>query len=104
MLTLALQAEVDESVRRHAGELDERDHAWKCVTVAADITVLGDTPNTGARITSHAAGGELLISEAASKAAGLKTGGMEGRLPTMKGRKQPVKVWVRTVAPKNPAA
>ncbi len=71
---------------------------------AADITVLGDTPNTGARITSQAGAGELLISEAARKAAGLETAGMDDRLLTLKGREQPVKVWVKTAGHKNPAS
>lgn len=71
---------------------------------AADITVLGDTPNTGARIASQAGTGEVLMSEAARKAAGLKTEGMESRLLTLKGREQPVEAWVKTVAPMDRAA
>jgi len=67
---------------------------------AADITILGDTPNTGSRITSQAAAGEVLISEAAMNAAGLKTEGMEDRLLTLKGREEPVKVWAKKVGPK----
>jgi adenylate cyclase len=70
---------------------------------ASDITVLGDTPNTGARITSQAATGELLMSEAARKAAGLKTEGMESRLLTLKGREQPVEAWLKTIQPPDPA-
>ena len=66
---------------------------------AADITVLGDTPNTGSRIASHAATGEVLISEAAVIAAEMKTTGMEERLLTLKGKKEPVKVWVKKVEP-----
>ena len=66
---------------------------------AADITVLGDTPNTGSRIASQAAAGEVLISEAALNAAALKTEGMEERLLSLKGREEPVKVWVKTVEP-----
>jgi adenylate cyclase len=71
---------------------------------AADITVLGDTPNTGARITSHAGTGELLISETAAAAAGLETEGLESRSLALKGREQPVKAWVKTVDQMNPAS
>jgi adenylate cyclase len=71
---------------------------------AADITVLGDTPNTGARITSQAGAGELLVSEAARKAAGLNSEGMESRLLTLKGREQPIEAWVKKVQPSDPAA
>lgn len=71
---------------------------------AADITVLGDTPNTGARIASQAKVGELLISEAARDAAGLETEGMEGRLLTLKGREQQVKVWMKMMESKDSAA
>jgi len=67
---------------------------------AADITILGDTPNTGSRITSQAAAGEVLISEAAVNAAGMKTEGMEDRLLNLKGREEPVKVWAKKVEPK----
>jgi adenylate cyclase len=65
----------------------------------ADITVLGDTPNTGARIASHAAAGELLISDASITAARMKSDGLENRLLDLKGREEPVKVWVQPVTP-----
>jgi len=68
---------------------------------AADITVLGDTPNTGARIASQAAAGEVLISDASANSARLETEGMENRLLALKGREEPVKVWVKAVGPKN---
>ncbi len=70
---------------------------------AADITVLGDTPNTGSRIASQASAGEVLISEAALNAAGLNGEGMEERLLSLKGREEPVKVWVKTVEPEEQA-
>ena len=66
---------------------------------AADITVLGDTPNTGSRIASQAAAGELLISDVALIAAEMKSDGMEGRLLSLKGREEPVKAWALTVEP-----
>ena len=64
----------------------------------ADITILGDTPNTGSRIASQASAGEVLISEAAAGAAGIETGGMEERRLELKGRDEAVKVWAKTVA------
>jgi adenylate cyclase len=64
-----------------------------------DITILGDTPNTGSRITAQAAPGELLISETAIRAAGMDTEGLSSRLLTLKGREEPVEVWARRVDP-----
>ena len=63
---------------------------------AVDITVLGDTPNTGARIASQAATGEVLVSEAAGSSARLETEGLESRQLNLKGREESVKVWVKT--------
>lgn len=64
---------------------------------AADITVLGDTANVAARLTSLAAAGEVLVSEAAIDAADLDPGGMEFRKLNLKGRSDPMGVWSRTV-------
>jgi adenylate cyclase len=71
---------------------------------SADITVLGDTPNTGSRIASHAAAGEVLISEAALIASELATEGMEERILSLKGREEPVKAWAKKVKPKEQAS
>lgn len=59
-----------------------------------DITVLGDTPNTAARLTAQAGIGEMLVSEAAARSAGLETEGLESRLLALKGREEQVKAWV----------
>jgi adenylate cyclase len=59
-----------------------------------EIVVLGDTANTGARLASAAGPGEVLVSEAARAAAGLDTEGREARRLTLKGRTEPVTVWV----------
>jgi adenylate cyclase len=59
-----------------------------------DITVLGDTPNTAARLASSAAQGEILISDVAFQAAGLDMIGLEQRKLELKGKTQPVLVHV----------
>lgn len=64
---------------------------------APDISVLGDTVNTAARIASQAAAGELLFSDAARSAAGIQTGGLAARHLSLKGRTEPVDVWVKTL-------
>ena len=63
-----------------------------------DITVLGDAVNTAARIASQAGAGELLFSEAARDAAGLPNAGLETRHLSLKGRSEPIDVWVKQVA------
>jgi adenylate cyclase len=64
---------------------------------AANITVLGDTANVGARLTSLAGAGEMMISEAARQAANLDPGEMEMRKMVLKGRSDPLDVWIRKV-------
>lgn len=61
-----------------------------------DITVLGDTANTAARLSSQAQVGEILISEAACLAAGLETSSLERRSLELKGKSEPVTVFVMT--------
>lgn len=63
----------------------------------SDITVLGDTPNTAARLSTSARRGEILISESAYKASGLEPNGLENRLLELKGKSEPVNVWVMRV-------
>ncbi len=57
-----------------------------------DITVLGDTANTTARLSSVAAAGEILISEVACKQSGIDTSGLEARSLQLKGRAEPIDV------------
>lgn len=59
-----------------------------------DITVLGDAANTAARLSSSAGVGEILISDAAFRAAGLDLGKLETRQLELKGKTQPVLVHV----------
>jgi adenylate cyclase len=55
-----------------------------------DITVLGDVPNTAARLASQAKTGEILISDPAFTAAGVELGPLEQRSLELKGKRQPV--------------
>ncbi len=59
-----------------------------------DFTALGDAVNTGARLASVAAQGELLISEETYSNAGVNVQGLEERILELKGRSQPQKVRV----------
>jgi adenylate cyclase len=59
-----------------------------------DITALGDAPNTAARLASNARPGEILVSQATYQAAGLDGQAAEQRSLQLKGRSQPVEVYV----------
>ena len=59
-----------------------------------DITVLGDTANIAARLSSQAGVGEVLISDSAFKAADVQLGDVEKRTISLKGRNEPLLVWV----------
>jgi adenylate cyclase len=59
-----------------------------------DITALGDAVNTTARLASLAGSGEVLVSEAAFRAAKLDRNDLESRSLTLKGRDQPIDVRV----------
>jgi adenylate cyclase len=60
----------------------------------SDVGVLGDTANTGARLSSLAGAGEILVSQATAEAAGLERSGIEIRKLELKGRNEPVEAWV----------
>jgi adenylate cyclase len=56
-----------------------------------EITVVGDTVNTAARIAAQAAAGEILVSTDAAKAAGLDTA-LAHRSLSLKGKEAPLDV------------
>jgi len=59
-----------------------------------DITILGNTVNTAARLCSQAAAGELLVSRNSQIAANLTLDGHELRNLTLKGKQETVEAWV----------
>ena len=59
-----------------------------------DITILGDTVNTTARLCSQAKAGELLVSGNAQVASGHSLDGHEMRTLSLKGKQRSVNVWV----------
>lgn len=68
-------------------------------TGALDLTALGDVPNVAARLASQAATGEVIVSDAACKAANLDTSEFETRNLALKGRTEPVETSVLRVSP-----
>lgn len=60
------------------------------------VAISGDGPNTCSRICAEALAGEALISEKVCKEVGLSTAGLESRQLTLKGKKEPVSVYVLT--------
>ncbi len=59
-----------------------------------DIAVLGDNVNIAARLTGQAKAGEVVVSDDTIRKAGLDTAGLEFRSLTLKGKEDPVDVWV----------
>lgn len=64
---------------------------------AHDFTVLGDAPNTVARLGSSAQSGELLMSTAIAEAAGLDTGSLELRNLELKDKAELFPAWMEPV-------
>lgn len=62
-----------------------------------DITVLGDVPNTTARLASAAGAGEILVSDATYKSVALAAGQHEIRELELRGKEKPTTVHVLTV-------
>ena len=65
-----------------------------------ELTALGDAVNIAARLGSQAASGELLLSEPAARKAGVDTSGLEKRTLELKGKSEPMDVWVLQVMPR----
>ncbi len=61
---------------------------------ARNFTVLGDTPNTVARLSSAAGAGELVMSEAAATAAGVETANLQHLMLDLKGKSDPFPAWI----------
>jgi adenylate cyclase len=59
-----------------------------------DFTALGDNVNIAARLASEAGPGEILISEAAFSAAHLNMENLERRELELKGKSEPIRVYV----------
>lgn len=59
-----------------------------------DITALGDSVNTAARLASQAGPGEVIVSDISIQAAGLATVDLPARHLQLKGRTEPVNAWV----------
>jgi adenylate cyclase len=68
-----------------------------------DFTALGDSVNTAARLASSAGTGEILISDAAIRAAGFDVEGREHRDLSLKGKAEPVGATVVRVHSTEPA-
>lgn len=65
-----------------------------------ELTALGDAVNVAARLASQAAAGEVVISESAALKAGLDTTNLEKRTLELKGKSEPMDVWVMRVMQK----
>lgn len=61
---------------------------------STDIAVLGDNVNIASRLTGHAQTGEIVISEAARRSAGLDTAGLDARELTLKCKEGPFAAWI----------
>jgi adenylate cyclase len=72
--------------------------------LVTDVRAVGEALNATARLASAAGPGEILISEAACRAAGLDVNGLEQRHLELKGLSMPVDVRVLRVAPDRPVA
>ena len=64
-----------------------------------ELTALGDPVNVAARLASQAATGEALLGESTVRKAGLDTAGLERRTLALKGKSEPMVVWVMKVEP-----
>ncbi|HSF80888.1 MAG TPA: adenylate/guanylate cyclase domain-containing protein [Anaerolineales bacterium] len=64
-----------------------------------ELTALGDAVNVAARLASQAASGELVISETTAQKAGVDISNLEKRTLELKGKSEPMDVWVLRVTP-----
>jgi adenylate cyclase len=61
--------------------------------LVTDVTALGDSVNTTARLASSAGAGEILVTPAAAEAAGLRSNGIELRSLSLKGKSNTVQAY-----------
>lgn len=64
-----------------------------------EITALGDEVNVAARLASQAAAGEVVLSESTVQKAGIEPSALEKRTLALKGKSEPMNVWVIKVTP-----
>ena len=79
--------------------------AWVGVvgeTGAHDFTVLGDIPNTVARLGSAGSSGELVMSNQIVEAASVDTVGLDRRLLDLKGKAEPFPAWIEVASGNGP--
>lgn len=62
-----------------------------------EITALGDEVNVAARLASQAAAGEVVLSQSTVQKASLDTTRLDKRTLTLKGKSEPMNVWVMSV-------
>jgi adenylate cyclase len=65
----------------------------------SDLTAMGDSVNTTARLATAAAQGEILVTTAAAASAGISIVGLESRSLSLKGKAEPTNVLVFEVTP-----
>jgi len=63
------------------------------------LTALGDAVNVAARLGSEAAAGEVIMSDRTVNRAGVTTGAFERRTVDLKGKSEPMDVWVMQIRP-----
>jgi class 3 adenylate cyclase len=59
----------------------------------------GDAVNVASRLASQAEAGELILSESAVASSGIDADNLERRTLELKGKNEPMDVWVMTVRP-----
>lgn len=63
-----------------------------------ELTALGDAVNTASRLASQAATGEIVISESTANKAGIDTTNLDMRSLELKGKSEPMDVWVMRIS------